>query len=290
MPSKHTPADQLLPSGLTIAVRVLTIVFIAVPVLYMILLALSPNTLVASGGASPTHLTTSNFVGLWSTAPVLRGLINSIAIAGIAAIIAVALGTCAAYPLSRVRFRGNHGILVGLLGIQTIPGVTLVLPLFIVLASLQTLLGVHLLGQYPVVILTYMTFGLPLSTWLLFLYFRSIPRDLEQAALVDGCSRFGALWRILVPLARPVIVVSMVFAFLVGWNDIVFASVFTNASSATVAVVLQQFAGSQATSSAPLYGQLMAAALISGIPVVALYLAFQRYLISGLSAGSLAGT
>lgn len=283
-------AEQLLPGGVLVAGRVFVLVLIGVPVLYLVYLALSPDSAVALGGLGLGRLTAVNFARMWSTAPVARGLLNSIVIAGVAAVLAVVLGVCAAYPLARLRFRGRHPLLYALLGSQTVPGVTLVLPLFIALAALQTVLGAHLIGTYPVVIVTYMTFGLPLATWLLFVYLWNIPPELEEAAMVDGASRLVALWRIVVPIIMPVMVVSLVFAFLVGWNDIVFASVLTNGTSSTIAVVLQQFAGSQDTGATPLYGQLMAAALVSALPVVVLYLVFQRYLVSGLGAGSLSGT
>jgi ABC-type glycerol-3-phosphate transport system permease component len=283
-------SDQLIPGGVLIAGRALILLLIGIPVLYLLYLALSPDSAVSLGGIGLGKLTFVNFTRMWSTAPVLKGLINSIVIAGVSAVLAVVLGVFAAYPLARLRFRGQRPILYALLSTQTVPGVTLVLPLFIVLASLQTLLGMHLIGDYPVVIITYMTFGLPLATWLLFVYLRNIPPELEEAALVDGASRLVALWRIVVPILTPVMVVSLVFSFLIGWNDIVFASVLTNGTSGTIAVVLQQFAGVQSGGTAPLYGQLMAAALVSGLPVVVLYLVFQRYLVSGLGAGSLSGT
>jgi len=122
-----------------------------------------------------------------------------------------------------------------------------------------------------------------------FVYLRSLPRDLEDAALVDGCTRMGALRRVVAPLMAPAMVVSLVFAFLVGWNDVLFASALQNQ---TVAVTLEQFGLAQAegVGAQPLYGDLMAAALVSAIPVVVLYLAFQRYLVHGLAAGALSGT
>jgi ABC-type glycerol-3-phosphate transport system permease component len=287
---KDIEADQLLPRGVTGVVKGLLIIMVAVPVLYMALLAFSPNSTVALGGAGLGHLTSVNFVDMWTTAPLLRGLLNSLLMAGVAAVCAVVLGTCAAYPLARLGFRGRRPMLYSLLATQTIPGVTLVLPLFICLAAIQAALSLQLIGSDPVVIICYMTFGLPLATWLLFVYISNIPPELEEAALMDGCTRFGALRRVVVPMVTPVIVVSLVFSFLVGWNDIVFASVLTNGQSETIAVVMQSFSGAQATSSEPLYGQLMAAAFVAALPVVVLYLVFQRYLVSGLGAGGVSGT
>jgi ABC-type glycerol-3-phosphate transport system permease component len=288
---KHA-ADRLLPPIVSRAGTAALLVFIAVPVLYLIELALSPNTTVALGGTGLSRLTLSNFAGLWSAAPILHGLVNSVVIAGVSAALAVLLGVCAAYPLARLRFLARKPLLYSLLGSQTIPGLALLLPLYIMLAGVQGLLGIHLIDSYPAIIVVYMTFGLPLATVVCFVYLRGMPTDLEDAALVDGCTRLGALRRVLVPLLAPAMVVSLVFAFLVGWNDVLFASALTDSGTQTVAITLQQFglAQTETFGAQPLYGDLMAAALVSALPVVVLYLAFQRYLVHGLAAGALSGT
>lgn len=284
--------DRLLPRGLSRLVTAALVVFIAVPVLYLIVLALSPNTTIALGGTGLKHLTLRNFTGMWSAAPILHGLVNSVIIAGIAAALAVILGVGAAYPLARLSFRARRPLLYSLLGSQSVPQLSLLLPLFIMLGGIQAILGIGVIGSYPAIIATYMTFGLPLATVVCFVYLRGMPRDLEDAALVDGCTRLGALRRVVVPLMAPAMVVSLVFAFLVGWNDVLFASALTNSQTQTVAITLQQFgvAQTETAGAQPLYGDLMAAALVSSIPVVVLYLAFQRYLVHGLAAGALSGT
>ena len=288
--SRH-PADRLLPPLLSRVGTAVLLVFIAVPVLYLLDLALSQNTTVALGGTGVSHLTLSNFTGMWSAAPFLSGLVNSAIIAGVAAVLAVVLGAAAAYPLARLRFRGRLPLLYSLLGSQTVPGLALLLPLYIMLAGLQAILGVQLIGGYPAIIAVYMTFGLPLATVTCFVYLRGMPEDLEDAAQVDGCSRAGALARVVLPLMAPALVVSLVFAFLVGWNDVLFASELTSTQTQTVAITLQQFglAQSESAGAQPLYGDLMAAALVSAAPVVLLYLIFQRYLVSGVAAGALTG-
>jgi ABC-type glycerol-3-phosphate transport system permease component len=289
---KRYAADRLLPPALSRAGTVLLLAFIAIPVLYLIELALSPNTTVALGGVGLKHLTVSNFTSMWSAAPILHGLVNSVIIAGIAAMLAVMLGVAAAYPLSRLSFWARKPLLYSLLGSQSIPGLALLLPLFIMLAGIQGILGIQLIGGYPAIIAVYMTFGFPLATVVCFVYLRGMPRDLEDAALVDGCTRFGALRRVVAPLMAPAMVVSLVFAFLVGWNDVLFASALTNSQTQTVAITLQQFglAQSESAGAQPVYGELMAAALVSAVPVVVLYLIFQRYLVHGLAAGALSGT
>jgi trehalose/maltose transport system permease protein len=120
-------------------------------------------------------------------------------------------------------------------------------------------------------------------------YLGSIPVDLEEAALVDGATRLQSLWQIIVPLALPGIVVALVFSFLTGWNDVLFASVLTSPETRTVAVQLQVFSSAQEGGELPLYGQLMGASVVSALPVVILYMIFQRYLIGGLTAGGVKG-
>jgi ABC-type glycerol-3-phosphate transport system permease component len=282
-------AERLMPPAISRAGTACLLVFIAVPVLYLVALALSPNTTVALGGTDFRHFTGANFTGMWSAAQVARGMVNSVIIAGISAALAVILGACAAYPLARLSFRGRRPLLYSLLGSQSVPQLALLLPLYIMLAGIQGIIGVHLIGSYPAIIAVYMTFGLPLATIVCFVYLRGMPADLEEAALVDGCTRFGALRRVVAPLMAPAMVVSLVFAFLVGWNDVLFASALQNQ---TIAVTLEQFglAQSEGFGAQPLYGDLMAAALVSAIPVVVLYLSFQRYLVHGLAAGALSGT
>jgi len=288
--NKAASADLLLPNWLSRVVTLVLVVAVLVPVLYMLLMSLTPNQDVALGTISFAALELRNYAQMWSQAPLLSGLAHTFIIAGSSAIISVIVALLAAYPLTRFRFHGRQPFLAALIAVQTVPGTTLLLPLFAVISYIQTALSVHLIGTYWPMIVTYMTFGVPLSTWLLFSYMQTIPRELEEAALVDGCGRLGALRRVVVPLARPAIVVAFVFAFLVGWNDVLFASIFTNTKTQTLAIVIQRFSAGQATASLPLYGELMAAAVVSSLPVVVLYLIFQRHLTTGLSAGSMGGT
>jgi ABC-type glycerol-3-phosphate transport system permease component len=283
-------AAMLLPRWLSRTAVVVLVVAVLVPVIYMLVLSLTPNQDVALGTVSFGALVLSNYTKMWSEAPLASGLLHTFIVAGSSAIVSVIVAILAAYPLSRFRFHGRKPFLGVLIAVQTVPGTTLVLPLFAVLSWIQTTMSVHFIGTYWPVILTYMTFGVPLSTWLLFAYLQTIPRELEEAALVDGCGRLGALRRIVVPLARPAMVVAFVFAFLVGWNDVLFASVFTNTSTQTLAIVVERFSAVQSSQSLPLYGELMAAAVVSSLPVVILYLVFQRHLTTGLSAGAMGGT
>jgi ABC-type glycerol-3-phosphate transport system permease component len=282
-------AELLMPVWCSRLVVGLLVLSVVVPAGYMLLLSLTPNQDVALGTISFATLDFRNYVDMWSAAPIASGLIHTLVIAGAAAAASVVVGLLAAYPLTRFTFLGRRPYLYTLIAVQTVPSATLVLPLFAVLSWIQTVLSTTFIGTYWPIIITYMTFGIPLSTWLLVSYLRSVPRQLDEAALVDGCTRLGALWRVIFPIALPAAVVSFVFSFLVGWNDVLFASVFTNQSTQTLAIVLQRFSASTAVASLPLYGELMSAAVVSSIPVVVLYLLCQRYLVHGLSSGAVTG-
>jgi len=214
------------------------------------------------------------------------GLANSVIVALVSAVVATVFAVGAAYCLTRFTFVGRRPYLAVLVFLQSVPQVLLLLPLFMVFSSAATYLGLPLVGTRLALILAYLTFALPLATWVMVTYFRKIPRSLEEAGLIDGLTRFGTLWRIVVPLSWPGMVVALVFAFLVGWNDVVIASVLTHPDTRTAAVDLQVFGQSIEGGTIPQYGQLMGASVLCSIPVVVLYLVFQRYLVSGLAAGS----
>ncbi len=287
--TKHRDAQEILPKPLRIIVTIILAVLIIVPIAYMLLLSVTPDTEAGGEQLIPSHWAFSNYINMWSTVNLLQGLQNSLIISGVASVIAVILAVAAAYIITRFAFHGRLPFLYSLIGFQTIPGVMLLLPLFVVFVSIQAALQIQLVGSYTAVIITYLTFALPFAIWLMVSYLGSIPIELEEAALVDGATRIQALIRVIVPLALPGIVVAVVFSFLTGWNDVLFASVLTSPTTRTLAVQLQVFSAAQEGGALPLYGQLMGAAVVSALPVVILYMIFQRYLIGGLTAGGVKG-
>ncbi|VXC14694.1 Binding-protein-dependent transport systems inner membrane component [Arthrobacter sp. 9AX] len=286
---KPQDVDRMLPAWISRLVVIACLGAVLIPVGYMLLLSVTPDSKVALGEVGFTNLAFGNYVTMWAEAPLASGLLNTILIAGTSSLLSVLLGSLAAYPLARWKFRGQKTFLYSLIGTQTVPGTTILLPLFVIFSWIQTVVGIQFIGSYHAIILTYMTFGLPLSTWLMVNYMRTIPRELEEAAFVDGCTRVSALFRVILPLAAPAMVVAFVFAFLVGWNDVLFASVLTRSETHTLAVAVEQFANNAAGTGIPLYGQLMAAGVVSSVPVVLLYLLLQRRMVQGLSAGSMTG-
>jgi ABC-type glycerol-3-phosphate transport system permease component len=286
---RERDAQEILPPIVRIIATIGLAVFVLVPIAYMLLLSITPDSEIGSDSLIPSQWAFDNYIQMWSTVSLAQGLINSLIIAGIASVIAVILAVGGAYIITRFKFRGRLAYLYSLVGLQTVPSVMLLLPLFVLFASIQAATHFKLVGTYQAVIITYLTFSLPFATWLMVSYLGSIPIDLEEAALVDGATRLQALWKVVVPLALPGMVVALVFSFLIGWNDVLFSTVLTSPETRTLAVQLQTFSAGQEGGALPLYGQLMGAAALSALPVVILYMIFQRYLIGGLTAGGVKG-
>lgn len=276
---------RLLPTPLLVIVITVLCTAIAVPLLYMVFASMNSDLAVAHGAFFPTDFTLGNYTKIWNTLPLGRGLGNSIFVAGSVAIVSSLLGIMTAYVLVRFEFRGRLTILRGLIGLQSVPGTLLLLPVFVLFASAGSYLGVTVIGTGWGLFLAYLTFALPFSTWVMVTYLRGLPRELEEAARMDGASAVGILFRIVFPFSWPGLVVAGVFSFLLAWNDVLFASVLTRPDTQTVAVVLQVFGSTADGGALPLYGQTMAASLVCAAPVVILYLIFQRFLVGGLTAG-----
>lgn len=284
-PGGHSQVDRLLPRPLLVAANVFLCLIVFGPVSYMLFASINADVAVAGGAYWPTELRLDNYIKVWRSVDLAGGLVNSLLICGAVAVVCAAVAVSMAWVLVRFTFIGRVTILRGLLGLQSVPGTLMLLPVFVMFSTLSSVLRIPTIGTHWSVFITYLTFALPFSTWVMVTYIRGLPRELEEAARMDGASNLRVLTRIVLPLSWPGIVVSAIFAFLQGWNDVLFASVMTNRDSRTAAVALQIFGATQETGAVPLYGQMMAASLICAIPVVVLYLVFQRYLVGGLTAG-----
>ncbi|WP_231606613.1 carbohydrate ABC transporter permease [Salinibacterium sp. NK8237] len=276
---------RLLPRPLLVSIVVILLLVVLVPVLYIFLASINSDVSIVRGDFWPRDITFTNYVDIWSTVELGKGLFNSVVVAGSVAVISAFIAVAMAYVLVRYQFFGRLTILRGLLALQSIPGTLILLPVFVIFSSLSTIIGIQIIGTRGALFVTYLTFALPFSTWVMVTYLRGLPRELEEAARIDGASSWTILTRIIVPLSWPGIVVSGIFAFLLGWNDVLFASVITNPETRTVAVALQVFGATAEGGAVPIYGQMMAASLVCAVPVVVLYLVFQRYLVGGLTAG-----
>jgi multiple sugar transport system permease protein len=264
-------------------VLTLLTLFAATPLLVMVSSSLKPLEDVTDRFRwIPSELTISPYVDIWSTVPLADYFVNSLIVAGAATGCSVLIATFAAYAVSRYRFRGKRLFTVTILSTQMFPGILFLLPLFLIFVNLGNATGIALYGSRGALIVTYLTFTLPFSVWMLIGYFDSIPRDLDEAALTDGCGPLGALFRVVVPAAVPGIVAVAVYSFMTAWGEVLFASVMTNETTRTLAIGLQGYA----TQTQVYWNQVMAASLVASVPIVAGFLLLQRYLVTGLTAGA----
>ncbi|MFJ4923279.1 carbohydrate ABC transporter permease [Streptomyces sp. NPDC088725] len=264
-------------------VLTLLALFALLPVYVMISSSLKPlQDVTGSFQWFPEHLTIRPYFDIWKTVPLARYFGNSLIVAGSATVLSVIIAVFAAYGVSRYRFRGKRVFTVTVLSTQMFPGILFLLPLFLIFVNIGNSTGIELYGSRVGLILTYLTFSLPFSIWMLIGYFDSIPRDLDEAAKVDGCGALGALFRVVVPAAIPGIVAVAVYAFMTAWGEVLFASVMTNDTTRTLAVGLQGYS----TLNDVYWNQIMAASLVVSVPVVVGFLLLQRYLVAGLTAGA----
>ncbi|GGV74919.1 ABC transporter permease [Streptomyces griseoloalbus] len=257
--------------------------FVLLPVYVMVSSSLKPlEDVTGTFRWLPTGLTIRPYIDIWSTVPLAKYFVNSLVVAGVATVCSVVIAVFAAYAVSRYDFRGKRVFSVTVLSTQMFPGILFLLPLFLIYVNIGNATGIALFGSRGGLILTYLTFSLPFSIWMLIGYFDSVPRDLDEAALVDGCGPLKALFRVVVPAAIPGIVAVAVYAFMTAWGEVLFASVMTNDTTRTLAVGLQGYS----TQNDVYWNQIMAASLVVSVPVVAGFLLLQRYLVAGLTAGA----
>jgi len=231
----------------------------------------------------PTHPTLRPFVDIWSTVPLGRYFVNSLVVCVVSTAFSVLIAIFAAYAVSRYRFVGRRVFIGTVLSTQMFPGILFLLPLFLIFVNIDKQLGFTFLYQTRVgLIVTYLTFTLPFSIWMLASYFDGIPRDLDEAARVDGCRALGALFRVVLPAARPGVIAVAVYAFMTSWGEILFASQMTNDATKTLAIGLQNYS----TQINVYWNQIMAASIVVSVPIVVGFLLLQKHLVAGLTSGA----
>ncbi|HEY0260685.1 MAG TPA: carbohydrate ABC transporter permease [Lacisediminihabitans sp.] len=258
-------------------------VFVIVPLYIMITSSMKP--LVDVQGQFtwwPTHFTIQPFLDIWKTVPLGTYFVNSLIVSAIASILSVIVAIFASYAVSRWQFRGRNVFTTTILSTQMFPGVLFLLPLYLIFININQTFGIQLVGTRVGLIITYLTFTLPFSVWMLSGYFDNIPRELDEAAKVDGASAMTTLFRVVLPVARPGVIAVLVYSFMTAWGEVLFASVLTTESSRTLAVGL----GEYSTEVNVYWNQIMAASLVVSIPVVVGFLLLQRNFVAGLSAGA----
>jgi len=230
----------------------------------------------------PSRVTLEPYVQIWQTVPLASYFKNSLIVTISATVLSVAMAVLAAYSLARLRFRGQRSFSLVVLSTQMFPGILFLLPLFLIFVQIQRTIGVQLTGSYLGLIITYMTFSLPFSIWMLTGYFASIPKELEEASMIDGTGRLGALFRVIIPVAKPGIIAVAVYAFITAWGEVLFASVLTSKDTRTLSIGLRAYASQQDV----YWNQLMAASVVVSLPVLIGFMLVQKHLITGLSSGA----
>jgi arabinogalactan oligomer/maltooligosaccharide transport system permease protein len=229
----------------------------------------------------PAHFSFSNFVSVFTDQPFARWLLNSVIVATATTILGVFLACTAAYAFSRFRFPGRRTGLMSFLVSQMFPGTLMLIPLYIIIVQWLGL-GSNFIG----LILVYSITGIPFCVWMLKGYFDTIPRELEESALMDGASAATIFYRIVLPLAKPAVAVTALFSFMTAWNEFIQAATFMDkANMYTAPVGLRFFVGGFSQQ----WGYFAAGAIVTAIPIVALFLFLQKYLVSGLTAGAVKG-
>ncbi len=231
----------------------------------------------------PQSFTTNNYTQAFlSVQPAFaKDLLNSTIVAILTTILALVFGSICAYAIARTKFVGKSAVLAIVLSVQMFPLIALVGPLFVLFTN-----TLNVYNTYVALIIPYLVISLPVTVYFLTSFFRDLPADLEEAAMVDGTSRLGALWRIVLPLTAPGVFTTAILSFITVWNDFLFGLTLTTDSNAqTVTVAIPLFNGEHQIA----FGEVSAAAIIVTIPLVIMVLFLQRRIVSGLTAGAVKG-
>ncbi len=255
------------------------------PIFWLVVSSLQTDGQLSTGAYDLLSPTFTAFTRMWQTVDFERYLINSLIICTAAALCATAFASCAGYALARFKFRGAAGLSLGVVGTQLIPGSLFLLPVFMGFVWLKQNTPVALFDTHVGMVLVYTAFFTPVAIYFMRYFFMAIPRDLEEAAMVDGCTRFGAFVKIVLPAAAPGLVATFVYAFLFAWDELLFVAALTQENAETIPIGIRNFIGNYQERTA----QLMAAGVVSTLPVLIAFFATQRWLVKGITAGAVKG-
>lgn len=275
---------SLLLNVLTWAIVVLSLL----PIAWMVLSSLRNYSDIAAGNqlSAELPLRWQNYRDIWINVDFFSFFRNSLVVCGLTTLISTACALCAAYALARFRFRGARAVSLSFTVTQVIPGMLFFLPLYMLYRNVGEAWGLQMLDSMHGLVFLYVALFTPASIWIMRGFFVSIPRELEDAAVMDGCSRFGAFVRVVLPISAPGIVATATFVFLLAWDELFFAWVLTSSPDVqTVPVGIRLFINQFQHR----HDLMMAAGAVSTLPMLIAFFAGQRYFIKGLAAGAVKG-
>ncbi|OJX49338.1 carbohydrate ABC transporter permease [Devosia sp. 66-22] len=262
------------------AVTIVAVLLMLVPIIWVFLGSIKPEHDIMSGNPWPTRVTFDHYIAIWNKEGFLTALRNSLIVGLVVAVVTTFVAAPAAYSLSRFDYRGRNLFSLMILGTQTLPAVAILVPLVVIVRQLG------LTNTLTALIFIHLALGLPIAVWMLKGYIDAIPRDLEEAAMVDGTGRFGALVRVVLPLIRPALVAVGTFAFVLSWGEFVIAlAIVSKAEVRTLPLALQSLFDPYQFS----WGQVMAGGVVIALPAVILFFIFRKQLVGGLLAGGVKG-
>lgn len=232
----------------------------------------------------PRRVTFSNYADLFNPAlfPFMRYFENSLVVACTVASLAIIVAVPGAYAFARLRFAGRELVQRGVLSAYMFSGVLLVAPYYRAVIRVQEAVAVQLVDTRLILVITYLAFTLPVSLYMLGNYFRTIPAEIEESAMIDGCTRVNVIWRVIIPLSGPALVAVFIYAFMIAWNEYLFALVFlTSPEKLTLPRGLSELFNTEHY----VWGRMMAASLLTALPVVLLFLVLERFITAGLTVG-----
>jgi multiple sugar transport system permease protein len=280
--SAGKPGESTIKKVLVILALLAGAVYAGFPVVWMLSSSLKSNMEIF---AYPPRLVgeTSSlnaYLAVLTNSEKVRFFINSYLISGMVTICTLVVGTLAGYSFSRYQFRFKKPLNMLIISVQAVPPITLLIPYFGLIVALQ------LFNTYAALVLTYMVFTLPYAILMMTGYFNTLPKELDEAVMIDGGSSVVALWRVLVPISLPGIVATGIYTFMQAWNEFLFALTLTKTMDMrTVPVGIEMLMGQHAYE----WNEMMAMSVLGCLPVLILYLFFQRYFIAGMTAGSVKG-
>ena len=277
--AKRSFTNALLPTLLTYLGLAIGLVFAGFPILWMFFASLKSNTEIFALPPKllPSQFTIEAYLSIVNDPAKVRFFINSYLVAGVVTLLTVLIAILTAYGFSRYSFRFKNTLNVFIISTQTVPPITLLIPYF----GMVVAFGIF--DTYFALILTYMVFTLPYAILLMTGYLNTLPRELDEAVLVDGGSSWTALWRVIVPLSAPGIVATAVYTFLLAWSEFLFALTLTKSMDMrTVPIGIELLMGQHAFE----WNEMMAMSVLGSLPLLLLYLIAQRYFLAGMTAGS----